>query len=34
LRARLRDPVSVGLSWAGGLAGVAILALMIWKPGA
>jgi len=34
LRTRLRDPVSLALSWGSGLAVVAILALMIWKPGA
>jgi uncharacterized membrane protein len=34
LHARLRDPVSLALSWSSGLAVVAILALMIWKPGA
>jgi uncharacterized membrane protein len=34
LRARLRDPISLGLSWGSGVVGVAILALMIWKPGA
>jgi uncharacterized membrane protein len=34
LRARLRDPLSLALSWGSGLAVVAILALMIWKPGA
>jgi uncharacterized membrane protein len=34
LRARLRDPVSLILSWGSGAAVVAILALMIWKPGA
>jgi uncharacterized membrane protein len=34
LQARLRDPVSLALSWGSGLAVVAILALMIWKPGA
>ena len=34
LRARLRDPVSLGLSYGSGLAALAILALMIWKPGA
>ena len=34
LRARLRDPFSLGLSWASGMVAVAILALMIWKPGA
>ena len=33
LRARLHDPVSLALSWGSGLAVVAILALMIWKPG-
>jgi uncharacterized membrane protein len=34
LRARLRDPVSLALSYGSGLVVVAILALMIWKPGA
>jgi uncharacterized membrane protein len=34
LRARLRDPVSLALSYGSGLAAIAILALMIWKPGA
>jgi len=34
LRARLRDPAALALSYASGLAVVAILALMIWKPGA
>jgi uncharacterized membrane protein len=34
LRSRLRDPVSLALSWGSGLAVIAILALMIWKPGA
>jgi uncharacterized membrane protein len=34
LRARLRDPLTLALSWGSGLAVVAILALMIWKPGA
>ncbi len=34
LRARLRDPVAMALSWSSGLAALAILALMIWKPGA
>ncbi len=34
LRARLRDPVSLGLSWGSGLLFVVVLALMIWKPGA
>jgi len=33
LRKRLRDPVALVLSWGAGLALVAILALMIWKPG-
>lgn len=32
LRARLRDPLTLALSWGAGLAGLAILALMIWKP--
>ena len=31
---RLRDRASNGLSWGAGVAGVVILALMIWKPGA
>jgi uncharacterized membrane protein len=34
LRARLRDPVALALSWSSGLVALAILALMIWKPGA
>jgi uncharacterized membrane protein len=34
LHAKLRDPVSLGLSYGSGLAVIAILALMIWKPGA
>jgi uncharacterized membrane protein len=34
LRARVRDPLSLALSWGSGIAVVAILALMIWKPGA
>lgn len=34
LRARLRDPVALALSWSSGLAALAILGLMIWKPGA
>lgn len=34
LRARLRDPVSLALSWGSGVAALAILALMVWKPGA
>jgi uncharacterized membrane protein len=34
LRARLRDPVAMALSWSSGLGALAILALMIWKPGA
>ena len=33
LHSRLRDPVALAFSSAGGLAVVAILALMIWKPG-
>src|SRR5580765_4985950 len=33
LNARLRDPVALALSAGSGLAAVAILALMIWKPG-
>ena len=34
LSARLRDPVWLALSWGSGIVIVAILALMIWKPGA
>ena len=33
LRARMRDPVTLALSWGSGVAVLAILALMIWKPG-
>lgn len=33
LSARLRDPVWIALSWSSGALMVAILALMIWKPG-
>jgi uncharacterized membrane protein len=34
LRARVRDPISLALSYGSGLVLVAILALMVWKPGA
>ena len=34
LRARMRDPLTLALSWGSGLVVIAILALMIWKPGA
>jgi uncharacterized membrane protein len=34
LLARVRDPVALGLNLASSLLGFAILALMIWKPGA
>ncbi len=34
LRARVRDPLSLALSYGSGLVLVAVLALMIWKPGA
>jgi len=34
LRAELRDPVTLSLSWGSGLLFVVVLALMIWKPGA
>ena len=34
LSSRLRDPVWLALSWGSGVVIVAILALMIWKPGA
>jgi uncharacterized membrane protein len=33
LRARLRDPVTLALSWGSGAVVVVILILMIWKPG-
>jgi uncharacterized membrane protein len=33
LRARVRDPISLGLSYGSGLVLVALLAIMIWKPG-
>ena len=34
LRARVRDPISLALSYGSGLLLVLVLALMIWKPGA
>jgi uncharacterized membrane protein len=34
LRARMYDPVTLALSWGSGVLVVAMLALMIWKPGA
>jgi uncharacterized membrane protein len=34
LHARLRDPVTLALSWGSGAVVIVILALMIWKPGA
>ena len=34
LSARLRDPVWLSVSWGSGIVVIAILALMIWKPGA
>ena len=34
LRARVRDPISLALSYGSGLVLVALLAIMIWKPGA
>jgi uncharacterized membrane protein len=34
LAERLRDRVANGLTWGSGVAGLAILVLMIWKPGA
>ncbi|HEY4346352.1 MAG TPA: DUF2269 family protein [Gaiellaceae bacterium] len=33
LSARLRDPVTMALSWGAGACSIVILALMIWKPG-
>jgi uncharacterized membrane protein len=34
LRARMRDPLTLALSWGSGVVVIGILALMIWKPGA
>jgi uncharacterized membrane protein len=34
LRAKMRDPLALALSWSSGLTALAILGLMIWKPGA
>jgi uncharacterized membrane protein len=34
LRARVRDPISLVLSYGSGLVLVVVLALMVWKPGA
>jgi uncharacterized membrane protein len=34
LSARMRDPITLALSWGSGVVVIAILALMIWKPGA
>jgi uncharacterized membrane protein len=34
LHAKLRDPLALALSWSSGLTALAILGLMIWKPGA
>jgi uncharacterized membrane protein len=33
LQARMRDPLTLVLSWGSGVVVVAILAIMIWKPG-
>jgi uncharacterized membrane protein len=33
LSERLRDPVTLALSWGSGLVFIVVLALMIWKPG-
>jgi uncharacterized membrane protein len=33
LRARMRDPLTLALSWGSGVVVLGILALMIWKPG-
>jgi uncharacterized membrane protein len=33
LRARMRDPLTLALSWGSGIVVIVILALMIWKPG-
>ena len=34
LKARVRDPISLALSYGSGLLLVALLAIMVWKPGA
>jgi uncharacterized membrane protein len=34
LRARVRDPLSLALSYGSGLVLIVVLALMVWKPGA
>jgi uncharacterized membrane protein len=34
LRARVRDPISLALSYGSGLVLIGVLALMVWKPGA
>ncbi len=34
LRRRMRDPLTIALSWSSGALTLAILGLMIWKPGA
>jgi uncharacterized membrane protein len=34
LHARMRDPVTLALSWGSGVVLIVVLALMIWKPGA
>ena len=34
LKARVRDPISLALSYGSGLVLIAVLALMVWKPGA
>ena len=34
LRARVHDPISLALSYGSGLLLIAVLALMVWKPGA
>jgi uncharacterized membrane protein len=34
LRSRVRDPISLALSYGSGLILIALLALMVWKPGA
>ena len=33
LRARMRDPLTLALSWGSGVVVIVILVLMIWKPG-
>ena len=33
LRARLRDPKALAVNYAAGIATIAVLVIMVWKPG-